>query len=197
MLTDMACQGIPIGGSARVLPDPPSRSAMSFIDVADALPPTRTAWTRPEAAAGPRCPSMTRAMSRPIGRILPNLTRAICGYLFAAGPAAADDRPFRLEPAGQRVQVTDMHGGTGTQAVVVWRDGEVCLGQVTTTFGWPPPHQSSRPCWAFNRALRAVGATNSTLSRLVPIAAPRTGSPPHPKVTVTGTICRETTACHR
>jgi hypothetical protein len=52
----------------------PSRSVMSSIDVADALPPTRAAWARGGRRRARR-PSMTRAMSRPIGRILANLTR--------------------------------------------------------------------------------------------------------------------------
>jgi hypothetical protein len=52
-----------------------------------------------------------------------------------------------------------MFGGTGTQATVVWLNGEVWLGPATTQFGWPPPNRSSSPHWAFNQALRQLGVT--------------------------------------
>ena len=51
----------------------------------------------------------------------------------------------------------EMFGGTGTQATVAWRSGKVCLGPVTTTFGWPPPELSTNSQWAFNHALRELG----------------------------------------
>jgi hypothetical protein len=51
----------------------------------------------------------------------------------------------------------EIFGGTGTQATVAWRDGEVWLGPATTEFGWPPPDPASNPQWAFNQALRYLG----------------------------------------
>jgi len=51
----------------------------------------------------------------------------------------------------------EMFGGTGTQATVVWLNGEVWLGPATTQFGWPPPDRASSPRWAFNQALRQLG----------------------------------------
>jgi hypothetical protein len=53
----------------------------------------------------------------------------------------------------------EMFGGTGTQATVVWLNGEVWLGPATTQFGWPPPDRASSPNWAFNQALRQLGVT--------------------------------------
>jgi hypothetical protein len=58
-----------------------------------------------------------------------------------------------------------MFGGTGTQAAVVWRDGEVCLGPATTVFGPDAPERtSSQQWWAFNRALRKLGASRDDAS---------------------------------
>jgi hypothetical protein len=51
----------------------------------------------------------------------------------------------------------EMSSGTGTQAMVVWRQGEVWLGPVPTKFGRPPPGPASSPQWAFNQALRELG----------------------------------------
>jgi hypothetical protein len=51
----------------------------------------------------------------------------------------------------------EMFGGTGTQAMVIWRDGEVWAGPATTEFRWPPPDPDSSPQWAFNQALRKLG----------------------------------------
>ena len=53
----------------------------------------------------------------------------------------------------------EMFGGTGTQAMVVWRHGEVWLGPAATEFSWPPPDPASSPQWAFNQALRKLGVT--------------------------------------
>jgi hypothetical protein len=53
----------------------------------------------------------------------------------------------------------EMFGGTGTQATVVWLNGEIWLGPATTQFGWPPPDRASSPHWAFNQALRQLGVT--------------------------------------
>jgi len=51
----------------------------------------------------------------------------------------------------------EMFGGTGTQAMVAWRDGGVWLGPAATEFRWPPPDPASNPQWAFNQALRYLG----------------------------------------
>ena len=51
----------------------------------------------------------------------------------------------------------DMFGGTGSQAAVAWRDGEVWLEPVATEFGWPPPDPAANWQWAFNLALRELG----------------------------------------
>ena len=51
----------------------------------------------------------------------------------------------------------EFFGGTGTQAMMVWRDGEVWLGPASTEFRWPPPAPVSNPQWVFNRALRGLG----------------------------------------
>jgi hypothetical protein len=53
----------------------------------------------------------------------------------------------------------EMFGGVGTQATVVWLNGEVWLGPATTQFGWPPPDPATNPHWAFNQALRQLGVT--------------------------------------
>lgn len=51
----------------------------------------------------------------------------------------------------------EIFGGTGTQAMVLWRGGEVCLGPVTTEFTATAPDPSSSPQWPFNQALRELG----------------------------------------
>lgn len=51
----------------------------------------------------------------------------------------------------------EMFGGTGTQAMVAWRDGEIWLEPATTEFEWPPPDPASNSQWAFNQALRELG----------------------------------------
>lgn len=51
----------------------------------------------------------------------------------------------------------ELFGGAGTQATVVWRDGEVWAGPAVTEFGWHPPDPASSPQWAFNQALRNLG----------------------------------------
>ena len=51
----------------------------------------------------------------------------------------------------------ELFGGTGTQAMVAWRDGEVWLGPATTEFGLGPTDPASNPQWAFNQALRQLG----------------------------------------
>ena len=52
----------------------------------------------------------------------------------------------------------DIFGGTGTQAVVVWRGGQVVLGPARTTFRAGADHRDD----AFNRALRELGVAAST-----------------------------------
>ena len=49
----------------------------------------------------------------------------------------------------------EIFGGAGDQAAVAWRDGEVCLGPVTTQ-GWVQEPSNSAQ-WPFNRALRELG----------------------------------------
>jgi hypothetical protein len=51
----------------------------------------------------------------------------------------------------------EIFGGTGTQAIVLWRNGQVCLGPVTTEFTATAPDPSSSPQWPFNQALRELG----------------------------------------
>jgi hypothetical protein len=51
----------------------------------------------------------------------------------------------------------DMFGGTGSQAALAWRDGEVWLEPVATAFRWPPPDPASNWQCAFNQALRGLG----------------------------------------
>ena len=51
----------------------------------------------------------------------------------------------------------DIFGGTGTQATVLWRNGEVCLGPVSGEFTATAPHPSSSRQWPFNQALRELG----------------------------------------
>ena len=48
----------------------------------------------------------------------------------------------------------EIFGGTGTQAIVLWRNGQVCLGPVTTEFTASAPDPSSSPQWPFNQAGR-------------------------------------------
>lgn len=50
----------------------------------------------------------------------------------------------------------DIFGGSGTQAMMAWRDGEVWLGPATTESRWPSD-PASNPQWAFNQALRQLG----------------------------------------
>jgi hypothetical protein len=51
----------------------------------------------------------------------------------------------------------EIFGGTGTQAIVLWRNDQVCLGPVTTKFTATAPDPSSSPQWPFNQALRELG----------------------------------------
>jgi hypothetical protein len=51
----------------------------------------------------------------------------------------------------------DIFGGTGTQAMMLWRGGEVCLGPVTTEFTATAPDPSTSSQWPFNQALRELG----------------------------------------
>jgi hypothetical protein len=117
-------------------------------------------WLPPQAALARRCWISGKGlallpMSRETFDYLGGRESRPFGDISGSCPQDIEELARRASGGGAIAYLeADMHGGAGTQAVVVWRDGEVCLGQVTTTFGWPPPHQSSRPCWAFNRALR-------------------------------------------
>jgi hypothetical protein len=51
----------------------------------------------------------------------------------------------------------EIFGGTGTQAIVLWRNGQVCLGPVATEFTATAPDPSSSRQWPFNQALRELG----------------------------------------
>lgn len=51
----------------------------------------------------------------------------------------------------------EIFGGTGAQAMVLWRGGEVCLGPVATEFTATAPDPSSSRQWPFNQALRELG----------------------------------------
>ncbi len=76
-------------------------------------------------------------------------------WFLSAGIAALARRVSHAGPVAYLE--AEMFGGTGTQAMVVWRDGEVRLGPASTEFGWPPPDPASSPQWAFNQALRRLG----------------------------------------
>lgn len=51
----------------------------------------------------------------------------------------------------------EIFGGDGTQAVVAWRDGNVCLGPVITDL-WMQDRSDSAQ-WPFNRVLRELGVS--------------------------------------
>ena len=51
----------------------------------------------------------------------------------------------------------EIFGSAGTQAMVLWQDGEVRLGPVTTQFGPRVADWPSSPRWAFNQAFRDLG----------------------------------------
>ena len=109
------------------------------------------------------------AVELPQGYALVPVTPRVFDGLGGAGSSPFGDT-FRflssgLEALARRVShaspiaylEADMFGGTGTQAMVAWRDGEVWAGPAATEFGWPPPNPASSPQWAFNQALRALG----------------------------------------
>ena len=78
----------------------------------------------------------------------------IFGFLSSGVNALAR----RISRAGAIAYLeADIFGGTGTQAIVLWREGEVCLGPVTTEFTATAPDPSSSPQWPFNQALRELG----------------------------------------
>jgi hypothetical protein len=109
------------------------------------------------------------AVELPQGYGLLPITQEVSGRLGGGAGKPFGDAFWFLSPGvealGRRVSRTgpvayleaEMFGGTGTQAMVLWRDGEVWLGPATTQFGWPPPDRSSSPQWAFNLALRKLG----------------------------------------
>ncbi|HEX4656267.1 MAG TPA: hypothetical protein VH307_02690, partial [Streptosporangiaceae bacterium] len=57
------------------------------------------------------------------------------GEVFWFLSSGLDALARRISLAGDIAYLeADIFGGTGTQAIVLWRDGEVCLGPVTTEF---------------------------------------------------------------
>jgi hypothetical protein len=76
-------------------------------------------------------------------------------WFLSAGIEALLRRVSRTGPIAYLE--AEIFGGTGTQAMAVWRDGELWLGPATTQFSWSPPDPATNPQWAFNQALRALG----------------------------------------
>lgn len=76
-------------------------------------------------------------------------------WFLSSGVEALARRVSRASPIAYLE--AEMFGGTGTQAMVVWRAGEVWAGPATTEFPWPPSEPASSPQWAFNQALRILG----------------------------------------
>src|SRR5215472_425589 len=82
------------------------------------------------------------------------------GTTFCYLPAGVEALARQVSDAGPIAYLeAEMFGGVGTQATVVWLNGEVWLGPATTQFGWPPPDRATSPHWAFNHALRQLGVT--------------------------------------
>jgi hypothetical protein len=80
------------------------------------------------------------------------------GEVFWFLSSGLDALARRISLAGDIAYLeADIFGGTGTQAIVLWRDGEVCLGPVTTEFTATAPDPSSSRQWPFNQALCELG----------------------------------------
>lgn len=108
------------------------------------------------------------AIALPQGYGLVPITPAASGLPGGAGKPFGDTFWFLsagIEALARRVSRTgpiayleaEIFGGTGTQAMALWRDGELWLGPATTQFSWSQPDPASSPQWAFNQALRALG----------------------------------------
>jgi hypothetical protein len=128
-----------------------------------ALAGPRAVAARPASEAG------VAAIGLPQGFALVPVTSAALVRLAGTGPPAGDAPWFAatgIEALPRRVSragplaclLAEIFGGTGTQAMAVWRDGEIWLGPVITELGWPPADPAARPEWAINRALRKIGA---------------------------------------
>jgi hypothetical protein len=80
------------------------------------------------------------------------------GEVFRFLSPGVDALARRISLAGDLAYLeAEIFGGTGTQAMVLWRSGEVCLGPVTTEFTATAPDPSSSQHWPFNLALRELG----------------------------------------
>lgn len=81
------------------------------------------------------------------------------GEIFSFLSAGVEAVARRASLAGGIAYLeADIFGGTGTQAMVVWRGGEVCLGPVIREFTATAPDPPSSQHWPFNQALRELGA---------------------------------------
>ena len=78
-------------------------------------------------------------------------------FWFLSGVIEALARRISLAGAVAYVEA-EIFAGTGTQAMVLWCGGEVCLGPVITQVGSLVPELSSSVEWAFNQAFRRLGA---------------------------------------
>jgi len=80
------------------------------------------------------------------------------GEVFWFLSAGVEALARRISLAGDIAYVeAEFFGGNGTQAMVLWRGGEVCLGPITAEFPATAQDPSSSPQWPFNRALRELG----------------------------------------
>ena len=78
-------------------------------------------------------------------------------FWFLSGGIEALARRISLAGAVAYLEA-EIFGGTGTQAMVLWCGGEVCLGPAVTLFTSEVPDRLSSPQWAFNQAFRQLGA---------------------------------------
>lgn len=79
------------------------------------------------------------------------------GEVFRFLSAGVEALARRTSLAGDIAYLeADIFGGTGTQAMVLWRGGEACLGPVTAEFTATAPDPSSSQQWPFNQALREL-----------------------------------------
>jgi len=80
------------------------------------------------------------------------------GEAFSCLSSGLEELARRVSLAGDIAYLeAEIFGGTGTQAMMLWRRGAVCLGPVTTEFTATAPDPSTSQQWPFNRALRELG----------------------------------------
>ena len=80
------------------------------------------------------------------------------GDVFRFLPAGVDALARQISLAGGIAYLeAEIFGGIGTQAMVLWRGGEVCLGPLISDFTATAKDPSSSPQWPFNQALRLLG----------------------------------------